>query len=302
MKKRTIIAIIIALLLILAGVVLLVMGLSFADNGTQETATLQQQEVLLEEGFTSIQINTGDCDVNFVPYEGVANAHVVMLEGERVSHSICVEDGTLKIQMQDNRKWTDHIGIFSVLGSTETMNITVYLPNAEYDSVYVTTDTGDIRTPAPLSAGEIILRSDTGDIYCDSTAAKVLDCMTSTGDIQVRSCTVPAVKVQSETGDISLYDVQGTEIYLQNDTGETVVKNVICQLVICNSSTGDVELQFVTAEDYVQVFTDTGDVEIGNAKTASGNIETNTGDIGVPASWKNGNCRIETDTGNIYFQ
>ena len=301
MKKRTIIAIIIAILLILTGVVLLAIGLSYADDGTRES-TLPEQEILIEETFDRIQINTGDCDVNFVPYEGVANAHVVMLEGERVSHSICVEDGTLKIQMQDNRKWTDHIGIFSVLGSTETMNITVYLPNAEYDSVYVTTDTGDIRTPAPLSAGEIILRSDTGDIYCDSTAAKVLDCMTSTGDIQVRSCTVPAVKVQSETGDISLYDVQGTEIYLQNDTGETVVKNVICQLVICNSSTGDVELQFVTAEDYVQVFTDTGDVEIGNAKTASGNIETNTGDIGVPASWKNGNCRIETDTGNIYFQ
>ena len=73
-------------------------------------------------------------------------------------------------------------------------------------------------------------------------------------------------------------------------------------MLMCNCSTGVVELQFVTAEDYVQVFTGTGDVEIGNAKTASGNIETNTGDIVIPASWKNGNCRIETDTGNIYFQ
>ena len=91
----------------------------------------------------------------------------------------------------------------------------------------------------------------------------------------------------------------GDEILKVDDTPVDSTEDVRNALQRC---TGDVELQFVTAEDYVQVFTGTGDVEIGNAKTASGNIETKTGDIVIPASWKNGNCRIETDTGNIHFQ
>ena len=295
MKKGTIVAIVVAIVLIIVGGILLAMGLSFAGSVTPES-TLTQQEVLIQESFENIQIDTQDCDVTFVPYNGTADAHVVILERENTHHDVWVEDNTLKIKMAE-RDWTDYIGIYR-----ESMEITVYLPQKQYTSVWVTTDTGEIRTPAPFSAQEILLRSSTGDIYCDSAAGKLLDCMTSTGDIQVRGCVPITMKVQSSTGDVSLYDVQSAEIHLQNGTGETVAKNVICQMLTCNSSTGDVELQWVTAGEYLQVFTTTGDVEIGNSDAGNINIETETGDIDLPAAWKNKDVRIETDSGDIKFE
>jgi DUF4097 and DUF4098 domain-containing protein YvlB len=69
------------------------------------------------------------------------------------------------------------------------------------------------------------------------------------------------------------------------------------------------------------VFTDTGDVEIENSDAGTVNIETNTGDVSgnfltpkwfsafsdtgdvtVPNTPKGGECRIQTDSGDIYFK
>ena len=295
MKKGTIVAIVVAIVLIIVGGILLAMGLSFAGSVTPES-TLNQQEVLIQESFENIRIDTKDCDVTFVPYNGTADAHVVILERENTHHDVWVEDNTLKIKMEE-RDWTDYIGIFR-----ESMEITVYLPEAEYASVWVAADTGEIRTPAPLSAGEIQLRSDTGAIYCDSAAGKLLDCITATGDIHVRGCAPVTLKVQSSTGDIYLSDVQSEEMHLQNSTGEMEIKNVVCKTMTCSSSTGDTELSQVTAEEYLQVFTTTGDVEIGNSDAGNVNIETDTGDIQLPAAWKTKDVRIDTDTGDIHFK
>ena len=295
MKKGTIVAIVVAIVLIIVGGILLAMGLSFAGSVTPES-TLNQQEVLIQESFENIRIDTKDCDVTFVPYNGTADAHVVILERENTHHDVWVEDNTLKIKMEE-RDWTDYIGIFR-----ESMEITVYLPEAEYASVWVAADTGEIRTPAPLSAGEIQLRSDTGAIYCDSAAGKLLDCITATGDIHVRGCAPVTLKVQSNTGDIYLSDVQSEEMHLQNSTGEMEIKDVVCKTMTCSSSTGDTELSQVTAEEYLQVFTTTGDVEIGNSDAGNVNIETDTGDIQLPAAWKTKDVRIDTDTGDIKFE
>ena len=320
MKKGSIIALIVAGVLIFAGAILTVMGLSFA-KGSQNESIVNQQEVWVPEPFESIHINTKDCDVSFVPYNGDADAQVVIREQERVNHSVYVEEGTLRIEMNDMRSWIDHIGILGIFGETEKMNITVYLPEAEYDSVYVRTATGDIQTPAPLKAKELQLRSDTGDIYCDDATAETLDCMTDTGDISVRGGTVDVVKLQSSTGNLSVMGVSGTQVSLQSSTGEVDGENVNVKMFTCTSSTGEVELGNVIAEELLQIRTTTGDVGIENCDAGRVDIETDTGDVeghfltpkwfsaisntgnvDVPNTPEGGDCRIETDTGDIHFE
>ena len=315
MKKGSIIALIVAGVLIIAGGILLVMGLSFAGENPPESK-LTQQEVLIQDSFANIQINTEDCDVTFVPYNGTADAHVVIREQERATHSVAVEEGTLKIKMVDNRKWIDFIGVFR-----ERMEMTVYLPNAVYDTVYITTATGDIRIPEALSGKEMWLRSSTGEIYCDGTAAETLDCMTSTGDITVRGGTPGEVKLQSSTGDLSVMGISGTHVSLQSSTGEVDGENVNVKMFTCTSSTGEVELGNVIAEELLQIRTTTGDVGIENCDAGRVDIETDTGDVeghfltpkwfsaisdtgnvDVPNTTEGGDCRIETDTGDIHFE
>ena len=316
MKKRTIIALVVAVALIISGGMILVFGLSFAGDGLRES-TLTQQDVFIQESFESIQINTADCDVHFVPYNGEADAQVAVTEQKNVSHSVTVEDGVLKIQMIDKRNWTDHISI----GRTESMEMTVYLPAAEYESLQVRTTTGDITLAQEPVFREVVLRTNTGDISCVGVSSDALDCMTSTGDISVQNSAPNMLKLQSNTGDFKVNAVAGDEIHMTTNTGEVDAENVNAQMFSCKTETGDVELEQVLADDYLQIRTDTGDVDVENCDAGRVDIETDSGDVSghfltskwfsvfsdtgnvdVPISRDGGECRIQTNTGDIHFK
>ena len=316
MKKRTIIALIVAVALIISGGMILVFGLSFAGDSLRES-TLTQQDVFIQESFESIQINTADCDVHFVPYNGEADAQVAVTEQKNVSHSVTVEDGVLKIQMIDKRNWTDHISI----GRTESMEMTVYLPAEEYASLQVRTTTGDITLAQEPVFLETLLRTNTGDISCVGVSSDTLDCMTSTGDISVQNSAPNMLKLQSNTGDFKVSTVAGDEVHMTTNTGEVDAENVNVLMFTCQTETGDVELEQVLAEDYLQIRTDTGDVQIENSDAGTVNIETDTGDVSghfltpkwfsvfsdtgnvtVPNTPDGGECRIQTNTGDIHFE
>ena len=98
MKKRTIIALIVAGVLIIAGGMLTVLGLSFAGDSTQESELLRQ-EFTIQESFDAIDITTADCDVKFAMFSGRDDCMVEIRSYEQVYHDVAVEDGTLKIQM-----------------------------------------------------------------------------------------------------------------------------------------------------------------------------------------------------------
>ena len=320
MKKGTIIALVAAGALILAGILLLVLGLSFAGNRPQESK-LVRQEVTIRESFDAIEINTADCNVKFAMFSGRDDCMVEIKEYDRVKHGVTVEDGILKIRMDDERNWTDHIGVFNLWGQTESMEMTVYLPAAEYASLQVRTDTGDITILEEPSFKEMMLRSSTGEISCVGADADVLDCMTSTGNISIHNSVPDWVKLQTSTGDIQMNVVAGEEIHVQTSTGETDAENVEVQMFSCSSSTGDVELEGVVAEEYLQIRTTTGDVGIESCDAGRVDIETDTGDVEgrfltpkwfsarsdtgnvkVPNTMEGGECRIETDTGDIHFE
>lgn len=314
MKKGAIIAIIVAVTMIITGGIILTLGLSFAGEPEHESKLIQQ-DIAVPDTFDKVLINTEDCEVVFVLYEGAADPYVTLKERENISHSVVVEEGTLKIKMQDKRIWKDFIGL-----GWENMEITVYLPQKEYASVRVTTATGQIRIPEVFQIREAILHSDTGRIVCDAKVSGNLDCSTATGSIRVLGSSPEIMTLESNTGRIEVGNVTGTELHLDNDTGRTEVENVSCKALTCESETGDVTLRSVLAEEYLQVFTDTGDVKIENSDAGAVNIETDTGDveghfltskwfqahsdtgnIKVPQSREGGECRITTDTGDIRF-
>lgn len=321
MKKGTIIALIVAIALIITGGMILVLGLSFAGDSTQESR-LVRKEIIVKESFDRIQIDTADCDVKFAVFSDRDDCMIDIRAYERVNHTATVEDGTLKIKMDDERNWTDNISIFNVYGKTESMEMTVYLPAAEYESLQVRTDTGDITLTQEPAFWEVMLRSDTGDISCVmGVGVDTLDCRTSTGDISVQNSVPNMMKLQTNTGDLKVSVVAGNEIHMTTNTGEVDVLNVNAKIFTCTTDTGEVEMEQVLAEDYLQIFTDTGDVEIEGSDAGTVNIETDTGDVSgsfltpkwfsahsdtgnvtVPHTRDGGECRIESNTGDIHFQ
>ena len=321
MKKGTIIALVVAIALIIAGGMILVLGLSFAGNRLQESE-LVRQEVTFQESFDAIEIDTADCDVKFAMFSGRDDCMVAFREMDGVNHSVVVEDGTLKIKMIDERKWTNHIDIHNLFSMTESMEMTVYLPAAEYASLQVRTTTGDITLAQEPLFREAVLRTSTGEISCvTGVAGDLLDCMTSTGDITVQNSVADVIKLHSSTGDLKLSVAAGEEVHLQTSTGEVDAEKVNAGMFTCTSNTGEVELEGVLAEDYLQIRTTSGDVGIENCdagrvdiETDTGDVEGNfltpkwfsahsdTGDVDVPISRDGGECRIDSNTGSIHFE
>jgi DUF4097 and DUF4098 domain-containing protein YvlB len=316
MKKRTMIALIVAAALIITGGIILVLGLFFA-GGSKGASKLVRQEITIQESFDNIAIDTADCDVKFAMFSGRDDCMVEVRSYKNVKHTATVEDGTLKIKMIDKRNWTDHINI----GWTESMEMTVYLPAAEYESMQVRTTTGDIAVGELPVFREMELRSTTGDISCAGVSGDVLDCMTTTGDISVQNSVADVLKLQSNTGDFAVSVVAGNEIHMRTNTGEVNAENVNALMFTCQTESGDVELEGVLAEDYLQLFADTGDIHITNSDAATVNIETNsgdvsgnfltpkwfsafsdTGDVTVPNTPEGGECSIQTDSGDIHFE
>ena len=312
MKKGTVIALIMAACLIVTGGMLTFAGLLRADfNFSQETVN----KVYTAEGsFQNIQIDTGVCDVRFFKTDGDLTVHCP--KTERLEYIVLVEDGVLRISAMDMRKWYDFIGI----NLTET-KMTVYLPEDQYDSLYIKTNTGDIDIPQDFSFDSASLQSDTGDVDFAATVAEQLSVSVSTGDVDIQHTTVGQLEVHSSTGEMELENVQvNGSVSLRSTTGKISAENVTCVNLYSQSSTGDTNLKNVLTGGSLEITTTTGDVKLENSDadfvsitTTSGDVtgnflspkwfvtETDTGDTDVPLSREGGECHITTDTGDIRF-
>ena len=143
MSKTTKIWLIAAAALVTLGAILFagVMAQYDWDFTKLSTVTYVTSTYEVSDEFDKISINVDTTEIEFVPTEN-ETCSIVSFEAEQVKHSATVQNGTLVVGTVDTRKWYDHICIS--LGSPK---MTVYLPQNEYASLIIETDTGDINIP-----------------------------------------------------------------------------------------------------------------------------------------------------------
>ena len=312
MKARTIVALVIAVVLIVAGGVMLVLGLSYA--GTDFEPKVAEKTYVMDDPFRSIQIETDTCDVVLVKTDGEFRA--VCPDSEKLSCAVIAEEGVLKVSIVDIRHWTDMIGVFH----PETQ-ITVYLPESQYQALRIETDTGDVTVPEDFSFADAEILSNTGDVHFTAEVANLLTVTTTAGDITVFGSSPAVMRVTATTGDIILDEITGScEFALCTTTGDVQAQNVDCEVMACTTTTGRIDFYRLIAQGYLGLFTDTGDIELEDCDSAEVTIETDTGDVkghflsakwfltesdtgdvDVPLGREGGQCRITTDTGDITF-
>ena len=263
--------------------------------------------------FDKISINVDTTEIEFVPTED-ESCSIVCFEAEKVKHSAIVQNGTLVIDTIDTRKWYDYICI-----SIGTPKMTVYLPQNEYASLFIETDTGDINIPKDFTFEKIKIDGDTSEVGCFASVSNVLEVELSTGDISVDSITVGQADLTTTTGEITVSNVTAkNDIDVKTDTGKVKLTNVSCADFVAESDTGTITLKNVVATGSFSVESDTGDVRFENSdaaqisvKTSTGDVtgtllsekvfitETSTGRISVPKTTSGGKCEIITATGDI---
>lgn len=273
MKKTTGI---IAFSLVLIGCIVFggVMSMLGWDFTKLSTVKYETNNYEINEDFKAISVNTDTADIVFMPSE-TSKTSVVCHEQKKVKHSVAVKDGTLVIEVNDTRKWYEHIGI-----SFGTPKITVCVPSGEYGVISINTSTGSIGLQS---------------IFADTVNLSV-----STGRISVSDVTCKGdVNINVSTGKTTLTDIACKNLISSGSTGDVSLNNVIAaEKFSIRRSTGDVKFDLCDAAE-VFMKTGTGDVIGSLLSEKVFYAKTDTGRVSVPNTASGGKCEITTDTGNI---
>lgn len=311
------ISLIVATSLVVLGMAIFVIAMSINGWDFKKLSSGGLESKTYEEigEFSNISVTTTEEDIKFMPFDG-ENCKVVCTMRNKVTYFVAVDNQTLEIKRQDDRAWYEKLFNFG------EEKMTVYLPNAEYNTLSIVCNTGDIVIPKDFSFESIDLKLSTGDIECFASAKNLIKITASTGDIDIENLTVGALDLSVTTGEISVQSVNcGGEVKISVSTGDTELSDLTCASLVSCGNTGDIELDNVIVSGEINIERSTGDVEFRRCDAAKIVVETDTGDVkgtllsnkiffvqtdtgrvSVPHSTTGGECLITTDTGNVIFE
>ncbi len=276
--------------LVIFGVMMSALGWDFTKLST---AKFETNEYEISEEFNDINAEIDTADVVFA-VSNDEKCRVVCYEDVKMPHTVSVESNTLTINVDNEKSWYDYIGF-----NFSSPKIIVYLPNAEYNSLVVNGDTGNIEIPQDFKFNNMNVSVHTGDVNCYASVAE-------------------SAKIAATTGNIHVDGISATSLDVSVSTGDTILSNIMCQNLISTGSTGDVSLKNVIVTEKIYIERSTGDVKFDRSDAGEIIVETNTGDVtgtllsekvfitktntgkvNVPTTATGGKCEITTSTGNI---
>lgn len=315
MNRTTTIWLIIAAVLVVAGLVLTVGSMAshnwdfhWLNKATHHTNTHN-----ICEDFRHLSIQTDTADLVFVPSTD-GTCRVVCYEAEKQMHAVSVQNGTLTIRLTDDRAWFDKVGIV-----TETPIIKISLPAGEYGKLFIKESTGDIAISKDVQFESMDITASTGDVTNYACVSGDVKITASTGDIRVENLSAGSLALSVSTGKITATNVVCAGDFSVNvSTGDAHLADIACNNLTSSGSTGDLSLTRVIAAGAFHIERSTGDVEFDDCdaaelfiRTDTGDVDgtlrsekvffvtTDTGDVEVPRTMTGGRCEITTDKGDI---
>ena len=298
MKKVKRIWILIAIICVIVGCV--VAGAAAAHAGFDftkfNTATQEEKTYSVTESFENIDIQTTECNIVLLPSEKNV-CEIVCTESDKITHTVSVENNTLKVVREDTRKWYERIGVFF---SVSNFEIEVYLPRGEYETLEASSASGDIVVSDAFTFSEVDLSTASGNISYASNTKNAWNGKTSSGDIEITNIIGGTVNVKSTSGEITLEECQTDAIELVSTSGDISLEDTIAEARLSIKTTsGDVSLESCDSAD-IAIQTTSGDVR-GTLRSEKQFItSTTSGDISHPDSTSGSQkCTVNTTSGDI---
>lgn len=315
MKKATMLWLIAAVSLILVGGTIFVCAMAALqwDFKGLSTTNYETNSYEIDEPFAAITVNTDTADVIFLPAED-GKRLVVCHEQEDRRHTVTVQDGVLVVAPASEGALHGYIGIHF-----DTPRITLYLPAGEYDTLRITSDTGDVHIPGDFTFKSIEVENDTGEVTSLASAAEFIKITADTGDLRVENIATGALTLCTTTGDITAVSVTcHGDLSVDVTTGDVTLTGVSCKSLRSSGDTGDITLGSVIAAEALAVERSTGEIRLAGCDAATLSLQTDTGDIEgtllsekvfdvstdtgdkeIPSTQTGGRCEITSDTGDI---
>lgn len=258
----------IAVGILLCTAMLAVNGFDFSAFNT-DAERVKKEYLIPIESAVNLTIDTRDNDIILKKITG-SEIKVTCYESEELTYDIlnAKPDKNLKIAEKDNRKWYQMIDVSFSIQETP---LTVEIPDKDWQSIKITTSSGDINVS-------------------DFSALFKYSINTSSGDIIISDMNAEAMNVKSSSGDICIKDSHIMDLLgIETASGVTKLSKVDTNNIEINSNSGDVELYKTDAVSY-KVETSSGDIsgKLRDDADYKFKVESLSGDISVPLSEKEG--------------
>lgn len=248
--------------LTVSGILLMVGALAAVGFDYKKLSTVSYLTVTEEisEEFDSVSIDVATADIEVIPSDG-KDCRVVLYERKSDRFSASVEDKTLVIRRNGDKKWYEEIHI-----DFDSPKITAYLPKVKYDDFRIKCTTGDILIDSMEIGGDINITSTTGNVRLNETKVS--------GDIDI----------STTTGDISLIDsAADKDISVSCTTGDVKFDGADADAIKAHTTTGDISGTLLTDKSF-SAHTTTGDISVPDTEGGSCELSTTTGDIRIKIS------------------
>jgi len=316
MSKTTKVWLIIAASLVLIGCILFagVMSTLRWDFTNLSTVQYETNTYEISEVFDRISMNTDTADIVFA-FSDDGKCIVECHEEENAKHSVTVEDGTLTVELIDERSVSDYILRINI-GSPK---ITIFLPKTEYASLLIHGETCDVEIPNGFLFKNVDISLGTSDVYFGASASETIRIKGGTSHICAENISAGSVDLSVGTGNVTAAGVNCEgDLIVGIATGKVHLSDINCKNLTSSGKTSDISLNNVIAIEKFLIKTVTGDVEFDGCDAAEISIENKTGDvvgnlltdkvfitevstgkIDVPKTMAGGICEIKTGTGDI---
>ncbi len=332
MKGSTLVAIIVALVLIFAGVT--VAAAAFGLSGCDTTALSSENYVTttfdITEDFSNISVDTASARIILEPSQD-GQCRVVCRDSDRVEYTAEVKDDTLTVVGKSKPA-----GISIGISFAEQLSVTLYLPKSEYNSLKLESTSGGISVPGDFSVVSAELNSTSGSMECfanisDSLVVEVtsgratvsgtagdVEVSTSSGSVDLSDMTALSVSVSASSGKISMTDLTAESVEAENSSGGVALDDVSADRISLQSTSGAVSVADVIAGE-LEIESSSGSVKFDRSdaqsiivNTSSGSVkgtlltsklfdvDTSSGGIDLPdQDPEGGTCEINTSSGGV---
>ena len=320
MRKGTIILLIIAAALTLIGGAIFTVGFAAGANEGESfvDAKYQNKTYGSDDEIKAIDVKSSVAYIKLLPYDKEGYL-VKCFEEKNAYHSVSVKDGVLSIELQETRAWYDFISFFS-----KPTHVTVYIPAGNYDSLTISSDTGEVYVQSYFTFNKADVSCSTGDVGFLASTENALSIKTSTGNVSLGNgsdqFTHGNVSLTTSTGNVTAKKLSLKDFTISVTTGKTNISDVTCDSLRSTGNTGNISMSNLLVKGTLSVNRSTGDVTFDKCDAAelyittdTGDVrgsllspkiflyDTDTGDVSLPGTTTGGKCKITTDTGDISF-
>lgn len=299
MKKAKKIAIIVAVSMIAVGFVSIVGSLAFVrfDATKLNTMEWETKTYAVEDSFTNISVQGGDATVSLVPATD-GNCKVVCTENEVIYDKVAVVDNTLMIERVDESKWYNNIGLH--FGEIE---ITVYLPESEYEALFIDNSSGRIDVQGDFTFAEAEVMNSSGKIEFTADVNGALKIENTSGGIYVGDNSVESLSVKGTSGSIEVMNVVAMgDVEVNGSSGGIDVSKVECANLSVANSSGSLRLSEIVANGDVNVEGTSGGVHIDDVECANLTGSNSSGKINCTDVIATGDINLKNSSGGIALE